>query len=450
VLFRSSYELELAVRTLGTRPTRTGFYTPLDRLVPLPPVAPVSPADTIAVWAENVEPALLDCALRTFFAVPLKPVVISSTPHPGRTTIAPGDASHALAQARTIVSIGDDPGTACALAAYGRPLCAATHGAAEMLTNVQTFDIWNPHSVVDAVLRSLNGTPPQLREGAQVRFSPPVPVKYEPQDPAPLVSIVITVYNRLESLRRTLADLQRQTYPNIEIVVVSNNGPHAGEICSGFPNVRYIHREQNSGAAAAPRNDGIAAARGTYITCLDDDDAYFPDHIERMVRICERGAKGVYGDFILQIVDTQPDAQEAVLGYDMERGEGITWYELLVANRIGYMTVFAHRSVYETLGAYDDVRMKGAEEVELWLRMARQFPLVHADIATSIYTVRKNWTGSLTSTDHFRYADGYDRMYAHYLAEGYPLVAEQRRKYVEWLRASSGEPPREPQYAASN
>lgn len=449
MIFRSAYELELAVKAFGTRPTRVAFYCPQDRRVPPPPAQRDDAGDTLVLWAEGVPQHLVDCAVRSLFAVPLKVVVISSTTFAGLHAVNPSGASRILSSARAIVSLSDDPGTACALAAYRRPLCAATHGAAEVLRNVHTFDVWNPVGLVDAVLRSMSGEPARLRDEAHARFSAPARPDRKPIEPAPLVSIVITVYNRLDSLARTLDDLQHQTYPNIEIIVVSNNGPYAGEICSRFSNVRYIHRERNSGAAAAPRNDGIAAARGTYITCLDDDDAYFPDHVERMVRMCENGAKAVYGDFILQIVEAQEDGSERLLGYDMERGDGISAFELLVANRIGYMTVFAHRSVYERLGAYDDVRMKGSEEVELWLRMAQQFPLAHADSATSVYTVRRNWKGSLTATDHFRYADGYERMYAHYTADGYALIAEQRRKYVEWLRSSSGEPPREPVYPAA-
>jgi glycosyltransferase involved in cell wall biosynthesis len=438
IAFRSAYELEMAARSLGTRPTRVTFYAPLDRTVPIPPSLHAETQDTIAIWAVNVHPHLVECTLRSLFDVRLKTVVISD----------PQSAGEHLATSRVIVSLSDDPGTACALASYGKPLCAASHGAAEMLSNVHTFDIWNPQQLVDAVLRALADGPAVFLEHMRTRLLPPVPPAKPPLNSTPLVSIVITVYNRLESLLATLKELQKQTYPNIEIVVVSNNGPRADDVCAEFPNVTYIHREHNSGATAAPRNDGIKASNGTYITCLDDDDVYFPDHIERMVRICENGSKVVYGDFILQIVERLHDGTERVLGYDLERGDAITAFELLVTNRIGYMTVFAHRDVYDQLGTYDDVRMKGSEEVELWLRMARRYSLAHADCATSCYTVRKNWQGSLTETERSRYADGYERMYAHYSVEQYPLIAEQRRQHIARLRSTAADPPREPHYPA--
>jgi hypothetical protein len=80
--------------------------------------------------------------------------------------------------------------------------------------------------------------------------------------------------------------------------------------------------------------------------------------------------------------------------------------------------------------------------------MAQRYPFAHADCATAMYTVRKNWEGSLTKTEESRYADGYERMYAQYPSDGYPLISEQRRKYVAWLRSRGGEPPREPVYPA--
>ncbi len=52
------------------------------------------------------------------------------------------------------------------------------------------------------------------------------------------------------------------------------------------PKIRYLCHETNKGLAAS-RNTGIRAARGKYIAYLDDDDIFFPDHLETLVTALE-------------------------------------------------------------------------------------------------------------------------------------------------------------------
>jgi glycosyltransferase involved in cell wall biosynthesis len=436
--FRSHYELESASRWFGFRPTRTVLYSPSDPAVPSPAGNPET-ADTLAIWSEGVDDGLLQTALDILADVRLQLRVVRA---------ADADAAHALGSARVVVSLSDDPATAVALAAFGRPLCVATPAALEVLDDVTVFDVWSPIGMVDAVLRALARTAPRERPEARLRRALPPPQKppaFEAN--APLVSIVMTVYNRLEHLGRNLERLQKQTYANVEIVVVSNDGPRADHVCAPFGNVRYIHRERNSGDAAAPRNDGIRAARGRYVAMLDDDDFFFPDHVARMVEAAQRGAKIVYSDFALGISQYDADGSERYVGYDVEKGDGITPFELLVTNRLGYMTIFAERSVYDAVGTYDLEGAAGNEEVELWLRMAERFPMAHVDRLTTLYTIRKNWEGSLTSTSHLGYADGYERVYRLHPIENLPLIAEMRERHVSGLRTAAPAP-REPRYPA--
>jgi hypothetical protein len=438
ILVRSLYELDAICSWFGVRPTRTALYSPADPSVPAP-AGTVAATACLALWAEGIDDGTLDIVLDVLATVrlPLKVVRADAT-----------DAATVLASARAIVSLSSDPATAIALARFARPLCAATPGALEVLDGVQVFDICNPTSTVDAVLRAIGSAAPVERPEAAFRTTMPgAPANRSFGADAPLVSIVMCVYNRLENLRRNLARLQRQTYPNVEIVVVSNGGPRADDICAAFPNVRYLHRETNSGDAAAPRNDGIKIARGEYVCMLDDDDFYFPEHIARMVARACNGARVIYSDFAVGISETLADGGERYAGYDIEKGDGITTFELLVTNRIGYMTIFAHRDVYVELGAFDLEGAKGNEEVDLWLRMASHYPIAHSDQVTTLYTIRRNWVGSLTAVSHHGFAEGYERVYARYPIEGLPGIAQMRVQHLARLRSTDA-PPREPRYPA--
>lgn len=443
VLFRSRYEYELALTFLGSRAGRVGFYAPDDPRVPTPQIT-TERTPTIAIWATDVDAALVRMFLRMTSDIQLNAVIIRDEPVDDHPCIFPADSAQTLGASRLIVSLSDDPGTARSLARFKRPLCAATHGAAEYVAPVQTFDIWNAAAAVDAMLRGLTSPVPAVIQEPQAIPSPGEPVCFETSS-APLVTIVMTVYDRLNHLRANLERLQRQTYPNIEIVVVSNNGPRADDICASFPNVRYIHRDTNSGEAGQPRTDGIAAARGEFIATLDDDDLFFDDHVASMVKACEGGLDVVYSNFLIQIVDPQSNGTETLLGYDIEKGVAITPNELMIMNRIGYLTMFVRKSLYDRIGSYN-VDFIGGSEVELWLRMSSHTAMGHVERPTTVYTIRQNWKGSLTAPNHSLFIEGYKQLYTMYPAGERELIEAGRAQHLASLNASNGAASRPARY----
>lgn len=102
------------------------------------------------------------------------------------------------------------------------------------------------------------------------------------------VSVVIPTYKRSEFLLRALDSVLSQTWPDIEAVIVDDNGvgspyreatqtalaPYASD-----PRVKIVLNEKNLGGALA-RNEGIKAAKGEFITFLDDDDVFLPEKVE--------------------------------------------------------------------------------------------------------------------------------------------------------------------------
>lgn len=109
---------------------------------------------------------------------------------------------------------------------------------------------------------------------------------------SPLVSVVITTYNRPECLVRAIQTVSAQTYRPIEIVVVDDHSrvPASDVVRTLSPDVadlRCIRHDENRGANAA-RNTGVAEARGSYVAFLDDDDRWAPDKLERQIAAFER------------------------------------------------------------------------------------------------------------------------------------------------------------------
>ncbi len=104
----------------------------------------------------------------------------------------------------------------------------------------------------------------------------------------PLVSIILPTYRRTDSLARAIASVKEQSYSNYELIVVDDNGTEewneaVRKISAEFGDgLKLITNHPNLGSAKA-RNAGINAARGQYISFLDDDDIYLPDKLSRQL-----------------------------------------------------------------------------------------------------------------------------------------------------------------------
>ena len=107
-----------------------------------------------------------------------------------------------------------------------------------------------------------------------------------------LVSIIIPTYGGGEFLQRTIESALNQTYNEIEIIVVDDNGIgtenqlKTQEIIDRYKDnkkIKYICHEKNINGSAA-RNTGARNAKGWYIALLDDDDIFYASNIELQVK----------------------------------------------------------------------------------------------------------------------------------------------------------------------
>ncbi len=103
----------------------------------------------------------------------------------------------------------------------------------------------------------------------------------------PLVSVIIPVYNVAPYLRRCLDSILRQTYTNLEILLIDDgSSDESGAICDEYvrkdARVSVIHKK--NGGLSDARNVGIKKAVGEYVSFVDSDD-YVADHyLELLLR----------------------------------------------------------------------------------------------------------------------------------------------------------------------
>jgi glycosyltransferase involved in cell wall biosynthesis len=129
---------------------------------------------------------------------------------------------------------------------------------------------------------------------------------------AVLFSVIIPTRNRPERLRRALDSVARQSRQDFEIIVVNDGSTEAYDLDHPVAaKMNYIALPRVHGPALA-RNAGIAAARGRWLSFLDDDDEWEPNFLEVMAaRLEGEGDEPVFAWGSFLNLDYGPDGAVA-------------------------------------------------------------------------------------------------------------------------------------------
>ena len=105
--------------------------------------------------------------------------------------------------------------------------------------------------------------------------------------PQPLISLVVPIYNVENYLWSCLDSIAKQTYSNIEILLVNDGSPDgSATICQEFvaKDSRFRYIEKENGGLSDARNAGIAESKGEFLSFVDSDDWIEPTYVEDLYR----------------------------------------------------------------------------------------------------------------------------------------------------------------------
>lgn len=184
----------------------------------------------------------------------------------------------------------------------------------------------------------------------------------------PNISIIIPTYNRGHLILETLESVFAQTYQDFEVIVVDDGSTdNTEQILSKYMERIRFFRQENSGPSVA-RNLGIFNAKGAHIAFLDSDDLWYPSKLEKQVAIFESNPKIglVYCD-----CSRGPTIQDLPVGWftDMKPPSGNIFDRLVNDNLIWTPTVLVRKDIFIHCGVFDTT-LRGAEDYDLWLRIA--------------------------------------------------------------------------------
>lgn len=235
----------------------------------------------------------------------------------------------------------------------------------------------------------------------------------------PKVSVIIPTHKGSGVVERAVDSVLRQTYRNIEVIVVDDNGRlseeqvKTEEVLKTYINdglIKYVPHEVNINGSAA-RNTGVKNSIGEYITLLDDDDEYLPDKVEMQVK-CFENLSNEYGMVYCGIQVNYPNNSYKRIPLT----SGDLFLDLLFHYVvIGSDTLMVRRTCFEEIDGFDE-SFRRHQDFEFTARIAKKWKIKAIEkVGVVSYELnRNNPTQHDIQVEHRR----------HYLEKMLPIMKE--------------------------
>ncbi len=185
------------------------------------------------------------------------------------------------------------------------------------------------------------------------------------------ISVIIPVYNRAQMVKRAIDSVLAQTDPAHEIIVVDDGSTDATPmVLKDYQHRIHIVRQTNKGVSAA-RNAGIHKATGDWLAFLDSDDEWLPEKLSLAKDFLNHHPEYLIFQseeiWIRRGKRVNPKKKHQKYG-------GWIFKQSLPLCIVSPSAVVIHRSVFEHVGLFDE-SFPVCEDYDLWLRVARKFPI---------------------------------------------------------------------------
>ncbi len=201
----------------------------------------------------------------------------------------------------------------------------------------------------------------------------------------PLFSIIVPLYNKEQSIRKTIVSILEQKYDNFEILVIDDGSTdNSLAIVKNIDDRRIkVFSKKNEGVSSA-RNYGIKKATGTYVLFLDADDFLLPNCLNH------------YNDLIMnypnikvfttnfKVINTNKETYTYCK--KNKRSVLLDPYKDFYLKKIFLRTgnTLIHISCFDKIGLFNE-NLNCYEDLEFDIRLLDAFQLVYSPEVTFIY-----------------------------------------------------------------
>lgn len=189
----------------------------------------------------------------------------------------------------------------------------------------------------------------------------------------PLVSVLMTAYNRQQYIAAAIESVLASTYTNFELIIVDDGSTDntvniAKQYQQQDSRVKVFVNEKNLGDYPN-RNKAASYATGKYIKYVDADDLIYPTGLEQLVTMMEQFPEAGWG------LCSLAQDKEKIFPFLLSPAEAYTYhYKGPGLFHKAPLSAIIKRSVFENEKGFKPIRMAG--DYEMWHRLALSYPVV--------------------------------------------------------------------------
>ncbi len=200
-----------------------------------------------------------------------------------------------------------------------------------------------------------------------------------------LVSVIVPCGGRVRYLEASLRSVAAQTDPDWEIVLVDDAGSSEVATLARDIGIPITVVDGPGKGPASARNVGVAAARGTWLLFLDDDDLLSPDAIANLRAALDHNPGSVWAAGRLAYIDAA--GAPLATRHTGRFKTGDIYVEMIQGCQLGPpATVLVRRDVVRRQGGFT-AGWRFGEDYDLWLGIARDEPIAATDRVVAFYRV---------------------------------------------------------------
>jgi glycosyltransferase involved in cell wall biosynthesis len=240
----------------------------------------------------------------------------------------------------------------------------------------------------------------------------------------PLVSVLMTSYNREKYIAYAIESVLASTYPNFELIIVDDASKDqtvaiAESFATKDKRIKVFINSKNIGDYPN-RNKAASYAKGKYLKYVDADDYIYPWCIEVMVNMMEMHPLAGWGLCSSSQADDRPFP---VLLLPAEAYKRAHLKKGLFDKSPGYSII--RTDVFKSVNGFNNLRMVG--DFEMWHRLSLKHPVLMMPDGLVWYRVHSEQEYA----QHYRYVVAYEKILVQYIKHPEcPLIKKDKMNVI--------------------
>jgi glycosyltransferase involved in cell wall biosynthesis len=190
----------------------------------------------------------------------------------------------------------------------------------------------------------------------------------------PVFSIILPTYNRVHFLPRAIESVIGQSFLDWELIIVDDGSTdNTKEVVSGYSDERILYFYQKNQERSAARNNGISQSQGKFICFLDSDDYYLEKKLTNLFSSIQLANEtpAIWYDGLRIETESEIDY------LPFPERKNLSIYDFIISSTLFSQQICGSRQIFEKCQFDPTIRI--GEDMELWMRIANEFPFIPID-----------------------------------------------------------------------